>query len=129
MRNEIEDIERTLSVLVSAMVTEDRKPVEATAPVALRAEPVTAESLERAARMTRLDLDVSDLLRGPVRAACRQAVRRLGERVYLIVGKAGHMSDVLERVADMVPAQYSHRATIIDSAWNGIGSGDDRWWS
>ncbi len=78
---------------------------------------------------SREDSEVREILRRSRGAACRHFIRRLGEHLYEIARDTDTMSDVLERVADRDPSRYSLRATIIDKAWNGIGAGQDRWWS
>ncbi len=126
MSSDLDGLERALDALLATIIEEDRKAREA--PIgALIAEVVTAESLERVGRMTRLDLDVADLARGPVRAACRQAVRRIGEHLFKVLGTTSAMSGLAERVAAWEPKQYGMRVSIIDHAWDGIGNGVDRW--
>ena len=127
---DLESLERALDALLTAIITEDWKVREAAAgPANIVAAAVTAESLERAGRMTRLDLDVADLVRNPVRAACRQAVRRIGERLFKVCGTISGMSQVAERVAAWDPPQYGMRAAIIDHAWDGVGEGTNRWFA
>ncbi len=93
----------------------------------LTAKPIKFRSLDELA--SREDAEVNEILDDPVGAACRHSIRRLGEHLYEIARDTDTMSDVLERVADRDPSRYSLRATIIDKAWNGIGAGQDRWWS
>lgn len=123
MSAEIEELERALDALLRTMTAEDEKPVDGQIGIVM----VTAASLQAAARMTRLDMDVADLKRRPLRAACRQAVRRIGEHLFQVTGCTDAMSDVLERVCDMDPPKYGHRASIVDHAWDGLGAGSDRW--
>jgi hypothetical protein len=78
---------------------------------------------------SREDAEINEILDDPVGAACRHSIRRLGEHLYELARDTDIMSDVLERVADRDPSRYSLRATIIDKSWNGIGAGQDRWWS
>ena len=127
MSAETEGLERALDVLLTAMLEEDRKLAETAGASSFKAHVFTAADLQRAARLTRLEMDVTDLQRQPVRAACRQAVRRIGEHLFKILGSTDGMREVLERAADMVPEQYGHRASIVDHAWDGIGSDSDRW--
>ena len=120
---ETEARERALDALLRACIAADH----AEEPRSPEIVAVTAESLAVAARMTRLDLDVADLARRPVRAACRQAIRRIGEHLFVTLGGTARMSDLAERVAGMDPARYGYRAVIIDHAWDGIGTDTDRW--
>ena len=123
MDAEIDDLERALDALLRTMTAEDDKPADGPVEIVV----VTAASLMAAGRMSRLDLDISDLKRRPLRAACRQAVRRIGEHLFKVTGSTDAMSDILERVCDMDPPRYGHRASIVDHAWDGLGTDSDRW--
>lgn len=74
-----------------------------------------------------IDSDVEELTEDPVGAALRQAVWRLGKKLYSILGETNAMSSVLERVASRDPANYGKRVSIMDNRWEGIGSGNDVW--
>ncbi|MHC2086461.1 hypothetical protein [Methylobacterium sp. CM6244] len=78
---------------------------------------------------TREESEITALASDPIGAACRQAVRRLGQRLYDMRGSTEAMREVIDRAADHDPAHAGQRASIMDSAWNGIGEGSDRWWS
>jgi hypothetical protein len=93
----------------------------------LTATPIKIRTLDELASCE--DAEVSEILDDPVVAACRHSIRRLGEHLYELARDTDTMSDVLERVADRDPSRYSARATIIDKSWNGVGEGQDRWWS
>ncbi len=124
----IEDIDRivfALDDLVEEIVK--RTQTRPASPGKLTAKPFKFRTLDELA--SREDAEVSEILDDPVGAACHHAVRRLGEHLYDLTKSTDAMSDVLERVADRDPSRYSLRATIIDKTWNGIGAGQDRWWS
>ena len=118
------DVERALDALLQASIADDE--MQPAGPI--KATPFDWEAMERAVQMTRLDREIADLKRRPLRAAYRQAIRRIGQHVYGITGSTDGMRDVLERVAAMDPKREGYRATIMDHAWDGIGEGEDRWW-
>jgi hypothetical protein len=74
-----------------------------------------------------VDSDVEELSEDPVGAALRQAVWRLGKKLYAVLGETRAMSGVLERVASRDPANYGKRVSIMDNRWEGIGKGNDVW--
>ncbi len=123
-----EDIERIVFAL-DDLVEEIVKRTQ-TRPATLgkpAATPIKFQTLDELA--SREDAEASEILDDPVGAACRHSIRRLGEHLYQLARDTDTMSDVLERVADRDPSRYSLRATILDRSWNGIGEGQDRWWS
>ena len=122
---EIERIVFALDDLVEEIVK--RTQTRPAKPGRLAATPFKFQKLDELA--SREDAEVSEILNDPVGATCRHSIRRLGELLYDITNSTDAMSDVLERVADRDPSRYSLRATIIDKSWNGIGAGQDRWWS
>jgi hypothetical protein len=124
----VEEIERivfALDDLVEEIVK--RTQTRPANPGRLTATPIKIRILHELASCE--DAEVIEILDDPVGAACRHSIRRLGEHLYELARDTDTMSDVLERVADRDPSRYSLRATIIDKAWNGIGAGQDRWWS
>lgn len=64
----------------------------------------------------------------PVRAAMRLGVRRVAQVIYGLGGMDA-LHDAMERVSAMDAANEGRRIAIMDSAFNGVGAGDDRWWS
>lgn len=119
--------EQALRELVTAIVDHDasRLPrssgsIKATP---FRMVPIESLTLDRIA--------VKEILADPVRGALRQAVRRMGRELYRLKGSTDAMIFSYDKVADMDDdeAKGARRAAIMDSAWNGIGEGDDRWWS
>ena len=123
-----EDIERIVFAL-DDLVEEIVKRIQTRPanPSKLTATPIKIRTLHELA--SHQDAEVSEILDDPLGAACRHAIRRLGEHLYDITKSTDTMSDVLEWVADRDPSRYSFRATILDKSWNGIGAGQDRWWS
>jgi len=69
--------------------------------------------------------EVEELLERPISAACRWAIRRLGQKLYHLTGSLEPMQDLAERVAGRDPKSFSSRIDILDKRWNGIGD----WWS
>ena len=84
--------------------------------LALRKPPTRAESALQA------------LLRDPVAHALGTALSDLGRHLFSLTGSVEGMRAVCDRVADLDPERASHRISILDAAWDGIGSGDERWW-
>ena len=122
------DIERivfALDDLVEEIVK--RTQTRPASPSRLTATSIKIRKLDELASQE--DAEVCEILDDPVGAACHHAIRRLGEHLYELARDTDIMSDVLEQVVDRDPSRYSLRATIIDKSWNGIGAGQDRWWS
>jgi hypothetical protein len=84
-----------------------------------------AKELE-AANRTRLELE--DIIADPVRHALRKQLNGLGQRLYNLLGSTKPMPNLAEEIADLTP-RPDHAISIIDSAWNGVGKDNDRWWS
>ncbi len=121
---ETKGIEGALDALLRAMVKDEAKwPV-----VPIAASPLKFFDLSEPVS-TRAKMEVTQILRQPVYFALRLAVRRMGQQAFSVTGSTDGMREVAERVAGMVPAQYGRRASMLDSAWDGIGSDADRWWS
>jgi hypothetical protein len=124
----VEDIERIVFALDDLLnETVKRTQTRPASPSKLTATSLKFRKVDELA--SREDAEVSEILDDPVGAACRHAIRRLGEHLYELARDTDAMADVLERVADRDPSRYSLRATILDKSWNGIGVGQDRWWS
>ncbi len=75
------------------------------------------------------ECELSSIVRDPQRYALRAGVRTVGRQLFRLLNSTDALGDVLERVADLDPASYGRRASLMDHAWNGIGSDTDRWWS
>jgi len=117
--DKVELIEKALEALLCAL--EENQP---------RATALGAPSgLVRMSDWIDPDADQSRLqaiIDNPIRAACEEQIRQLGQELFEINGTTGLMSDVLERVAAMNP-DSAHRITKLDRAWNGIGKGGNIW--
>jgi hypothetical protein len=87
------------------------------------------QELTRELLPTRLQSDARALAKSPVPAALKQAVRTLGNVAFEEVGSVLAMRALAERVCALDQGNYGRRIAIADSAWNGIGSGEYRWWS
>ena len=73
-------------------------------------------------------MEVGQLLQEPVYFACRLAVRRLGERLHAVAGGTAGMRHAAHCVANVHPIRGAPILSMLDSAWDGVGSGDDVWW-
>ena len=120
---EIDGVERALDALLRAMIAEDDKRTA----VDFKVTVFTAADLRNVKFPTRAEMDVKAIVDEPVRAACKQAVRKLGEWLFKLLGSTDAMSDLCERVADMDPPRWGYRVDIIDKTWDGIGNERDRW--
>ena len=69
--------------------------------------------------------EIEELLERPVSAACRWAIRRLGQHLYELTGSSEVMQEVPERVANRDPKSWGYRIDILAKRWDGIGE----WWS
>lgn len=115
------DIEAALDALLRLAIKDDATHDEA--PTAtLTATPFRLDRIP-----TRLEFDARSLARQPIGTACRQAVRRLGQHLFDRLGSTDALRDVLERVAELTPADYGRRVAIMDHAWDGVGRQGDRW--
>jgi hypothetical protein len=74
------------------------------------------------------ETEVNEILQDPVGAACRYAIKRLGQHLYTMAKSMDVMAEVLNRVAERDPKHSGLRADIMDKWWEGVGAGDDRWW-
>ncbi len=122
--SEIARIERALGTLLTAMVEDEARWPEP-ALFHIRATPFDPSKPVR----SRAEVEVGQLLQEPVYFACRLAVRRLGERLHAVAGGTNGMRHIADRVADTSPAEGGRLLSMMDSAWDGIGSDADRWWS
>lgn len=72
---------------------------------------------------TRREAQIESLLDNPVRAACKNAIRMLGERLHELGLGLDQMQGVAEWAAtEAKGGQFGQRINIIDKTWNDIGS-------
>jgi hypothetical protein len=114
--SELDKIRRALDALLAAMVAIDMTPRKGP-PEPLRL--VSFAELAAGPIPSRRDCQIAAVLREPVRAACRNAIRLLGERLLELLGNTGEMAEIAESLSD--GPQYGRRASILDHAWDGIG--------
>lgn len=120
---EIAQIERALSALLTAMQAEEARWPEPPL-FHIRATPFDPSRPVK----TRAEMEVGQLLQEPVYFACRLAVRRLGERLHAVADGTDGMRRTAHRVADLHPVRGAPVLSILESAWDGVGTDDDRWW-
>lgn len=70
---------------------------------------------------SREDSAIAALVVDPIDAACRQAVRRVGQRLHDL-GGFDAMSTAADRMAERDPVRAGRRASLLNHAWDGIGS-------
>ena len=122
--SEIARIERALGALLTAMVEDEARWPEP-ALFHIRAAPLDPSKPVR----TRAEMEVGQILQEPVYFACRLAVRRLGERLHAVADGTVGMRHAAYRVANVHPARGAPLLCMLESAWDGVGSGADVWWS
>lgn len=123
IHTDIEACDRALHELVSAIIVHDAAREAKRMPTGeIRLTPFRElTDLDRAAFRA--------MTTDPVRNALREGIKKLGREIHRLGGGTGSMLDSLDKVAGMDAANAGRRAVIMDSAWNGTGAGDDRWWS
>jgi hypothetical protein len=115
--SEWEKIESALDALLKAMVEIDLRPRDDSKPPSkIRFVPVDL----RGPVPTRREMQINQVLREPVRAACRNAIRLLGERIFELRGDDG-MREMNDKVLRLDEQHFQRRASILNSAWDGIG--------
>ncbi len=124
MNAETDRIEMALADLLAAAINDDAR-VTQVGSGRLAATPFRMPNRIR----TRAEIEISTLLNQPVGVACRLAVRRLGRHLFEVTESTDKMREVGERAADQDLQRYGRRVAMVDSAWAGIGSETDRWWS
>ena len=114
--------ERALDLLLRAIIRHDEERAAArVGPPVIRL--FSFEGID----LTRLSFE--SLTDDPVRQALRRGVKAIGQELYRLGGGTGAMLQSLYRVCDLDPVTEGHRLSITDHAWDGIGSGPDRWWA
>ena len=74
-------------------------------------------------------LELDEIIADPIRRALKAQMKHLGKRLYAVVGSTDAMREVCEEVANYNPKRWGTRTDIMDKNWNGVGDGNDRWWS
>ena len=121
---EVARIERALGALLTAMVEDEARWPEP-ALFHIKAMPFDPSRPVR----SRAEMEIGQLLQEPLYFACRLAVRRLGERLHAVAGGTDGMRHAAYRVANIHPVKGAPVLTMLESAWDGVGSDSDRWWS
>lgn len=109
---------RALCELLNAMITFDQDAD------AQRRRWALAEAVGRSFDGT----EVRTLVTDPVRGSMRSGVKAFGRELHRLGGLDAMLAS-LETVASADEDNYGRRGMIIDSAWNGIGDDEGRWWS
>lgn len=111
--DEVERVEAALDALLTEMLRQDdlRKGDGDGKLVTIRASDMVL--------LTRRQGQINAVLRHPVRAACKIAIRMLGERLNELGLSISQMQDVANRVS--AGKRFPKRINIIDKAWDGVG--------
>ena len=119
----VDDIERALDALVTEIVKlKERLP------------PQSAEALNQALHarsgpvVTPFKVAVDLIAASPVDGALRLAVRQMGEGLFRNLQSPQKMLHVARRVCSKDEPNWSRRMTVIDAAWEGVGSEADGYW-
>lgn len=129
------ELENALADLLDALIEHRERRAEAASrqPVPIAATPLetfcAADIPKNIPKRDTAAADRRPLARDPVGWALRRGVTQIGRYIFDVAGSTEVMRDALERVAERRPEHYSRRGSIIDHAWNSIGSDRDRWWS
>jgi hypothetical protein len=119
----VEDIERALGALISEIIKLKGK---------LTAESVEAINQALYARsgpaVTRFKVAIDLITSSPIDGALRLSVRQIGEGLFRNLQSPQKMMRVARRVCSQDEANWSTRMTVIDAAWEGIGSEANGFW-
>jgi hypothetical protein len=112
---EVAGIKSALNALLAEMVKIDREPRKQSGlfPVMDMAD------IDAWAKLGANFREADAIVKSPVRTACRNAIRVLGERLYELLDDTAAMRAIAEDISS--GRQYGKRISIIDSAWSGIG--------
>lgn len=112
---EVDKIKVALDALLSQMVAIDRKPRKGPATFKF----ISVADLDAEPIPTERQSQIEEVLESPVRAACRNAVRLLGERLFELTGDTDRMLEIAESLSK--GRHGGLRASILDHAWDEIG--------
>jgi hypothetical protein len=70
---------------------------------------------------------LEDIVEDAVVAALRKQLTSLGKQLYKLVGSTDIMGDIADEVAG--DKHWHYRIDLLSKNWDGIGSGDDRWYA
>lgn len=119
----IEDMERALDTVVGEIIKlrkkSDERPGEREMPV-----PQPRSGLAQTPFKSALDL----IAHAPIDGALRLAARDIGEGLFGVLQDPQKMLRVARRVCSQDEVNWSKRMTIIDAAWEGIGSDGQGYW-
>jgi hypothetical protein len=117
---EVERITGALRKLLAEMLRQDRLRRKARKDDDSPLRAVSAADFSREPLPTRRQAQIDALLKNPVRAACKNAVRLLGERLH----ELGLDLDEMQTVARLASRglAFSKRMNIVDKSWHGIGT-------
>lgn len=119
----VDDIERALEALISEIVR-----------MRGTLTPDSIEALNQAlyARSgpaaTRFKVAVDLIASSPIDGALRLSVRQIGEGLFRNLQSPQKMMRVARRVCSRDEPNWSRRMTVIDAAWQGIGSDAAGYW-
>lgn len=97
--------------------------------------PTAADAIRKAlygrsgAPVTPFKSSVDLIAASPIDGALRMSVRQIGEGLFRALQSPEKMLRIAKSVCSRDEVNWSRRMTIIDAAWEGIGSDADGYWS
>ena len=117
-------VQRALDDLLNAAIEHDER------------QQLLSSGTVAAARLRWIDIDVAPenqretivpLLHDPIGASLRTAMRTLGEHLHAVFGDTSGMAAVAERLLEANRTRRIQVIQLIDLAWAGLGTEQDRW--
>ena len=118
---EIQKIEDALCSLLAQMLRCDKAGEKRSIGIPPKIEIIPWDQIKI---KTRRECDIQRVLNDPVRNACKNAVRLLGERLFAL-GGIKLMKEVSDRAELRSKRRRSYRAVIMDKTWDGVGCGKE----
>jgi hypothetical protein len=123
---EIKNIEKALCTLLSQIMRIDRAASKRAEGKPIFSKLVLVSAAE-IVPITRRQSQIQRVVENPVRGACINAIRFLGERIFELTGDTHVMAEVCDHVASHSGGRHSqYRANIIVKTWDGIGCTKDK---
>lgn len=119
----LEDIERALDALLKEII--GRKGAVSDEAAEALHQALYARSGPAA---THFKVGVDLIVGSPAEGALRLAIRHIGERLFRNLQSPHKMMRLARRVCSQDEINWSRRMTIIDAAWEGIGSEATGYW-
>ena len=90
-------------------------------------DPLRVTKFSELFKVPRDVLHQRSVVENPIEWALKRGIKEVGKMMFAVLGKTTPMVRIAEEVADRDTKNYGRRIRIIDSTFNGIGSGNDLW--